>query len=384
MDDELAPLGWDKKFRKEAPFLLGILSLGVFLSFDDSWHVNHSEPFVRAAMFVWLLAIILYCIFGVVRHADQLAEILGEPLGTLILTISVTIIEVSLISAVMFEGVSDPTLARDTMFAVVMIMMNGMVGLALLAGGIRHIQQEYNLEGARAYLAVLIPLAVISLILPDWTTTTAAGTMSLAQTIFFSIATVLLYGIFLALQTMRHRGFFLEPTLLAEQLEAEDAEVTPTPPVDRRRAVAWHVVMLFLTMVPIVGLAEYLAIIVEHGINELNIPTAIGGILIASLILAPESITALEAALANRLQRSINLCLGSALATLALTVPFVLIIGLVTGTEIKLGLENENAVLLMLTILVSMLTFGGGRTNMLQGAVHLLLFMSFLLLIFSP
>jgi Ca2+:H+ antiporter len=240
------------------------------------------------------------------------------------------------------------------------------------------------LEGARAYLAVLIPLAVVSLILPDWTTTTAAGTMSLAQTIFFSVATVLLYGIFLALQTMRHRGFFLEPTLLAEQLEAEDAEVTPTPPVDRRRAVSWHAVMLFLTMVPIVGLAEYLAIIVEHGINELNIPTAIGGILIASLILAPESITALEAALANRLQRSINLCLGSALATLALTVPFVLIIGLVTGTDIKLGLDNENAVLLMLTILVSMLTFGGGRTNMLQGAVHILLFLSFILLIFSP
>ena len=142
--------------------------------------------------------------------------------------------------------------------------------------------------------------------------------------------------------------------------------------------------MLFLTMVPIVGLAEYLAVIVEHGLNELNIPTAMGGILIASLILAPESITALEAALANRLQRSINLCLGSALATLALTVPFVLMIGLLTGTEIKLGLDNENAVLLMLTILVSMLTFGGGRTNMLQGAVHILLFMSFILLIFSP
>jgi Ca2+:H+ antiporter len=142
--------------------------------------------------------------------------------------------------------------------------------------------------------------------------------------------------------------------------------------------------MLFLTMVPIVGLADYLAVIVEHGLNELNIPTAIGGILIAGLILAPESITALEAALANRLQRSINLCLGSALATLALTVPFVLMIGLVTGTEIKLGLDHENGVLLMLTILVSMLTFGGGRTNMLQGAVHILLFMSFILLIFSP
>jgi Ca2+:H+ antiporter len=142
--------------------------------------------------------------------------------------------------------------------------------------------------------------------------------------------------------------------------------------------------MLFLTMVPIIGLSKYLAVIVEQGISELNVPTAFGGILIAVLILAPESIAALEAALANRLQRSINLCLGSALATLALTVPFVLTIGLVTGHTINLGLSGDNAILLMLTILVSMLTFGGGRTNMLQGAVHLLLFLSFLLLIFSP
>lgn len=384
MDEELATVGWDKRIRNETPFLFGILSLVVFLSFGDSWHVSHSLELVRAGMFVWLLAVILYSIFGVVRHADRLAEILGEPLGTLILTISVTVIEVSLISAVMFEGVSNPTLARDTMFAVVMIMMNGMVGLALLAGGIRHVQQEYNLDGARAYLAVLIPLAVIALILPNRTISTAAGTMSVAQTVFFSAATLLLYGIFLALQTMRHRGFFLEPSMVDAELEKEAPEIAPRPPEKRGHTVAWHATMLFLTMVPIVGLAEYLAVIVEHGITDLSIPVAIGGVLIACLILAPESIAALEAALANKLQRSINLCLGSALSTLALTVPFVLIIGLVTGNTIKLGLDGDDAVLLALTILVSMLTFGGGRTNMLQGAVHVLLFMSFVLLIFSP
>jgi Ca2+:H+ antiporter len=181
---------------------------------------------------------------------------------------------------------------------------------------------------------------------------------------------------------MRHRGFFLEPSMVAVELEPQDPEITQ--PANRGRAIAAHALMLFLTMVPIVGLAEYLAVIVEQGIRDLNIPTAIGGVLIACLILAPESIAAFEAALANRLQRSINLCLGSALSTLALTVPFVLIIGLVTGHTIKLGLDGDNAVLLILTILVSMLTFGGGRTNMLQGAVHLLLFMSFVLLIFSP
>jgi Ca2+:H+ antiporter len=206
--------------------------------------------------------------------------------------------------------------------------------------------------------------------------------MSIAQTIFFSVATILLYGIFLGLQTMRHRGFFLEPSMVAVELEPQDPEITQ--PANRGRAIAGHALMLFLTMVPIVGLAEYLAVIVEQGIRDLNIPTAIGGVLIACLILAPESIAAFEAALANRLQRSINLCLGSALSTLALTVPSVLIIGLVTGHTIKLGLNGDNAILLILTILVSMLTFGGGRTNMLQGAVHFLLFMSFVLLIFSP
>jgi len=382
MDDDLVPLGWDKRIRNETPFLLGALTLALFLLFGESWLADRTQILPRAGMLVWLLAVILYCIFGVVRHADRLAEMLGEPIGTLILTISVIIIEVSLIAAIMFEGSSNPTLARDTMFSVVMIMMNGMVGLALLAGGIRHVQQEYNLEGARAYLAVLIPLAVISLILPDRTTTTAAGTMSIAQTIFFSVATILLYGIFLGLQTMRHRGFFLEPSMVAVELEPQDPELAQ--PANRRRVIAGHALMLFLTMVPIVGLAEYLAVIVEQGIRDLNIPTAIGGVLIACLILAPESIAAFEAALANRLQRSINLCLGSALSTLALTVPFVLIIGLVTGHTIKLGLNGDNAILLILTILVSMLTFGGGRTNMLQGAVHFLLFMSFVLLIFSP
>ena len=382
MDDDLVPLGWDKRIRNETPFLVGALTLGLFLAFGDSWLADRTQLLPRAGMLVWLLGVILYCIFGVVRHADRLAEILGEPIGTLILTISVTVIEVSLISAVMFEGQSNPTLARDTMFAVVMIMMNGMVGLALLAGGFRHVQQEYNLEGARAYLAVLIPLAVLSLILPDWTISTAAGTMSIAQTIFFSVATISLYGVFLGLQTMRHRGFFLEPSMVAVELEPEDPE--SKPPAKRGPVILGHSVMLFLTMVPIVGLAEYLAVIVEQGIRDLNIPTAIGGVLIACLILAPESIAALEAAMANRLQRSINLCLGSVLSTLALTVPFVLIIGLVTGHTIKLGLDGDNAVLLILTILVSMLTFGGGRTNMLQGAVHILLFLSFVLLIFSP
>jgi Ca2+:H+ antiporter len=240
-----------------------------------------------------------------------------------------------------------------------------------------HVQQEYNLEGARAYLAVLLPLSTIALILPRATASTATeGALNAWQASLFSIATLVLYGIFLALQTMRHRGFF----------ELQNDNGCDTEPSDGAPSgsVARHALLLLLSMLPIVGLAEYLAVMVEQGIHTFDIPTSVGGTLIAALILAPESITALRAAMANKLQRSINLCLGSALSTVALTVPVVLMISLATGQGITLGLDNENIILLVLTLTVSMLTFSGARTNVLQGAVHLLLFFTYAVLIFNP
>lgn len=368
----------DARLRSETPVIVGVLTLGLFLVYGHAWLADPTQLIQRAVLFVWLLATITGCIFGVVRHADALAELLGEPLGTLILTGSVITIEVSLIAAVMFEGATDPTLARDTMFAVIMIMMNGMVGLCLLSGGLLHVQQEYNLEGARAYLAVLIPLSAIALILPRSRSSAVEGSLSYWQATLFSIATLVLYAIFVALQTMRHRGFFALPEMA--EGAADEADEAPAA----HGSVARHAVLLILTMLPVVGLAEYLAVMVEQGIHTFHMPTALGGALIAALILAPEGITALKAALANKLQRSINLCLGSALSTVALTVPTVLIIGLATHQSITLGLGDENIILLMLTLMVSMLTFSGARTNVLHGAVHLLLFFSFIVLIFDP
>jgi Ca2+:H+ antiporter len=245
------------------------------------------------------------------------------------------------------------------------------------------VQQEYNLEGARAYLAVLIPLSAIALILPNRTLSTALeGTLNFWQAMLFSAATIVLYAIFLALQTMRHRGFF-QP-LPSAKADVAGTHEEPSVAIGQRHSVTTHAVLLLLTMVPVVGLAEYLAVMVEQGIHTLEVPTSVGGTLIAVLILAPESITALKAALANKLQRSINLCLGSALSTVALTVPLVLIIGLATGQSVTLGLEDENILLLVLTLMVSMLTFSGARTNVLHGAVHLLLFFTYLVLIFNP
>lgn len=372
---------WERLIRRETPLVVGTATLLLFFLFGHAWLADPAQMAERGILFVWLLATIALCIFGAVRHADALAELLGEPLGTLILTLAVILIEISLIAAVMIEGVTDPTLARDTMFAVIMIMMNGMVGLCLLSGGLRHVQQEYNLEGARAYLAVLIPLSAIALILPNRTVSTSLeGTLNFWQAMLFSIATLVLYAIFLGLQTMRHRGFFQAPDN-GGTCESTDTNLDAD---GRRQGIATHAVLLLLTMVPVVGLAEYLAVMIEQGIHTFDVPTSVGGTLIAALILAPESITAMKAAQGNKLQRSINLCLGSALSTVALTVPLVLMIGLATGQPVTLGLEDENIMLLALTLMVSMLTFGGARTNVLHGAVHLLLFFTYVVLIFNP
>jgi Ca2+:H+ antiporter len=384
MQYSISRASWDEHLRSVAPCAIGAATLLLFIAYGKAWLSDPTQLVERGILFVWLLITIAVCIFGVVRHADALAERLGEPLGTLILTVSVIAIEVSLIAAVMIEGATDPTLARDTMFSVIMIMMNGMVGLCLLSGGLLHVQQEYNLEGARAYLAVLVPLSTIALILPRSTASAAAeGALSYWQAILFSLATLVLYGIFLALQTMRHRGFFELPESGTNGVD-DIAHELERPAHAGGHSVAGHAVLLVLTMLPIIGLAEYLAVMVEQGIHTFQMPTALGGALIALLILAPEGITALRAALANRLQRSINLCLGSALSTVALTVPLVLMIGLATHQSITLGLADDNIIMLLLTLMVSMLTFSGARTNVLQGAVHLLLFFSYVVLIFNP
>jgi len=337
-------------------------------------------PLLAGLLFAWLLGIIFWSAFGVVHEAEELAEILGEPFGTLVLTLSIVIIEVALISAVMLSSKAVPTLGRDTMFAVLMIVLNGVVGLGLLVGGLRHHQQSFNLQGASAYLAVTIPLAVIALVLPNFTTSSSGGTLSATQAILFSLLTMALYGIFLWLQTGRHKGFF-QP---ADVASGESQDASPLPHSGPPSSLTRHVVLLLANILPIVILSKSLAKLLDAGIEALAAPTALGGIIIAMIVFTPEGISALRAVAANQLTRAINLCLGAAASTLGLTVPAVLLIGLVSGQPVVLGLSTANMVLLATTLVLNGITFSGGRTTMLEGAVHLSLFSVFLILVFSP
>lgn len=366
--------------RAELPFIVGSITLALFYFAGDDWLKGLDDPIMAAAYFLWLFVAMLWAAFGVVRHADALAEQLGEPYGTLILTLAVIGIEVSLISAVMLAGEASPTLARDTMHAVLMIVLNGLVGAALLIGGIYHREQDYNLQGARSFIAVLMPLAVISLILPKFTVSTAAPTFSPLQEAFLVAMAALLYGVFLAVQTVSHSDYFQEPNANAEikKLEAKHQGRGPT------RSLTYHTVLLFLTLLPIVLLSKKFATLVDFGIVSTGAPIALGGVVIALLVLTPEGLAALRAARANHLQRSVNLLLGAALSTIGLTVPAAISISFVIGQPIILGLDDASSVLLLLTLIMSALTFGGVRTGVLQGAVHLVLFLAYLMLIFAP
>ncbi len=334
-------------------------------------------PAFLVLCFAWLFAVILWSAFGVVEVADGLAERVGEPLGTLVLTLSIVVIEVALVASVM-SGASDPTLGRDTMFAVLMLVLNGVVGLGLLIGGFRYREQEYNLQGASAFLAVILPLTVVTLVLPNFTRSTPGGTLSTGQAVAFSAFTLALYGCFLVLQTGRHQGFFRLP----EGVEGSSHDAMAHAPAFG--SVWLQVAVLVASVVPIVLLAKQLAHILEIGIEAVQAPPALGGLMVAVIVFTPEGIAALRAVSVNRLQRAVNLCLGAAASTIGLTVPAVLAIGLLTGQPVELGLAPANMVLLALTLVLSTLTFSGARTTMLEGAMHLMVFLVYLTLIFFP
>jgi Ca2+:H+ antiporter len=368
------PLG--HAIRAEFPLLIGLGTAAIFLAVGSDLNEITTHVLPLLGVFVWLFAVILWSAMCVVRHADCLAIKLGEPYGTLILTLSAISIEVVMISTAMLHGANNPTLGRDAIFAVIMIALNGLVGLSLVLGGLRYREQHYNIQGVNAYLNVIMALAVLGLVLPNFTTSTSGPTFSTEQGIFFAAVSLLLYAIFLLIQTLRHRGYFLD---LQETATKHSPHHLP-----RVRSIGFHALMLLLYLVTVILLAEKFAVPLDNSIETFDMPQAFGGAIIAALVLSPEGLGGITASLHNQLQRSINILFGSVLATIGLTIPAVLMIGLLTKRPVALGLQGGNLPLLVLTLAVSVVTFTSRKTNVLQGCIHLLLFAVFVLLIFAP
>ncbi|HMH19106.1 MAG TPA: hypothetical protein VK572_13265 [Burkholderiales bacterium] len=363
--------------RGEWALVVNFATTVLFLFFGAGWLAALSHPVWFSVVSLWLFLAMMLSAFAVVRHAEALAAKLGEPFGTLILTLAVTGIEVMMITAIMYAGKGHSALARDAMMAVVMIVLNGMLGLSLMLGGLRHHEQAYNLQGANAFLAVILPLAVLGLVLPRFTMSSPGPTLSPLQAGFLVVMSLVLYAVFLGIQTSRHRDYFVTPKARGAGRKEGYA------PGQELQSVPYHAALLVIYVLPLVVLSKQIAVPINHTIQVLHAPAALGGFLVSVLILSPESLGAVRAALSNELQRSVNILLGSVLASIGLTIPAVLVIGMVTDQTIVLGLDAIDSTLLVLTLVLSMLTFAAERTNVLLGAVHLLLFFAYLMFMFE-
>jgi Ca2+:H+ antiporter len=328
----------------------------------------------NAVLLAFVGAALAGAVFAAVHHAEVVAHRVGEPFGTLVLAIAVTVIEVALIVSVMLTaGPEKAGLARDTVFAAVMIVCNGIVGVCLLAGGIRHREQDFQIRGASAALAVLASLSVLTLVMPNFTS--AEGpVLTPSQLAFAGVSSLVLYGVFVFVQTVRHRDYFL--------IDASDENVHAEPPSARIAMLSAG--LLVVCLVAVVLLAKLLSPAVETAVADAGLPKAVVGIVIAALVLLPEGLAAVRAARADRLQTSLNLALGSALASIGLTIPTVAVVFLYIGQPLQLGIDGKEMVLLFLTLVVGTLTLGTGRTTILQGAVHLSLFAAWLFLSIAP
>ncbi|MGG5508055.1 MULTISPECIES: calcium:proton antiporter [unclassified Myroides] len=343
-------------------------------------------------VFLVLLFTIIGAAFGVVKEADELAHKLGEPYGTLILTLSIVSIEVILIAAVMLGPGENPTIGKDSIFSVMMIIMNLVIGLCILLGGVKFGEQEYNAQGTLSYMGMIIMLGGIGLLLPNFIQGAGGGQFTTTQAVVLAGLVLVLYGFFLLLQMKRYKHLYIQPqvgymeirfdqrTKTAQKEDQTDARETA---VDKREILVRTLILLGM-IVPIVLLSHNMAVVVDYGIKAANLPPLLGGVLIAIIVFTPESMTAVKAALNNEFQRAINLCHGAFVSTVGLTIPAVLIVGLITGKMVLFGMNPTEIILFVITLLLSLLTFMGKRTTPIMGMMHLVLFAVFMLLIFNP
>jgi Ca2+:H+ antiporter len=373
-----ASILWDDHMSKHGPmprssWIFPTLAVLLFAAVTATGY--NFAPSAGGLVFAAGLLVILFgTVFAAVHHAEVIAEQIGEPFGTLLLTLAVTIIEVALIATIMLGATAVPTLARDTVFAVVMIVCNGLAGICILLGGLRYREQDFQVSGANLYLSMLTVLATITLVLPNYTLTTPGPFYSAAQLGFVSVVTIILYGVFLYTQTIRHRDYFVS---------GGDSAADHAGPASGT-GLSLSVGLLLISLLAVVLLAKKFSLVVDATAALIGAPPAFAGILVALLILLPEGVAAVGAARKNDLQKSINLALGSSLATIGLTIPAVAVAAYALDKTLILGLGDRDIVLLLLTFLLSMLTFGTGRTNILFGLLHLVVFAVFVFLVFVP
>ncbi len=329
-------------------------------------------PFTAVLAVVQTL-LLVGCSFACVHHAEAIADRIGQPFGTLVLTLSVTVIEVSVLVSMMLNGENNPTLAREAVLSTVMFVCTGIVGACLLLGSLRHREQEVRQQGVNGYLSVIIAISVLCLLLPEATAAGQRGGSNQFQIGFIMAGTVLLYGAFLFMQTVRHRDDFL----------VDDTEIREDP---REKRMGVHIPLLLAGLVGVVALSSGVAAGVEEGLDRLGLrdPDAVVGAAVVALLLLPETITAIRAARRNELQRSVNTALGSALATIGLTMPAMFVVSQLVGRPIALGLDPEDRIQLLLVLVLSIVSFGTGRTNLLNGFVHLVLFAIYVMTLFVP
>lgn len=337
----------------------------------------HAGVVNTAVLGLIAIGLVVSTVFIALHHAEAIAHRVGQPYGTLILTFAVTSLEVSIIVSMMLNGENNPTLARESVFSTVMIICGGVVGVCLTLGAWRHSVQDIKRQGTNAFLAVLIALTILTMVLPNYTLSGTAGAFSTVQLAFVSLVSVALYASFVHAQTVDPRGDFISDSAL----EIEERR-HPASSVSLRT----HFVFLFIGLAGIILLTEQIAVGVEEGLRYYQIAQsdAIVGAMIALVVLMPEAMAAVRAALANDLQRGLNIALGSACATIGLTIPAVALASLITGRSLTLGLSTGDTVLLALALLISMVSFGTGRTTVLTGFTHLAVFLAYVLLIFSP
>lgn len=353
-------------------WLLPVIGLVFFggasgLGFGDDF----ASSGIGIAIATLLAPLLIAAVFSAVYHAEDVAHLTGEPIGTLVLTLAVTIIELALIVSLMATGKASPTLVRDTVFAVIMIITTGLVGLCILVGGMRYREQSFDVTSAKIYLAVLIVLASLTLILPNYTNTAPGPVYSGSQLAFVSIATIALYLVFLYTQTVLHRDYFT-------------GERTPAAATPAAGKLLTAIAYLCLALVAVVLLAKMFAVVVTRGVEAVGAPVGVTGVIVALLVLTPEGISAVNAAKRDDLQKSLNLALGSSLATIGLTIPAMAAANAVLNKPLILGLEPRDVVLVVMTLATSILTFGTGRTNVLFGFLHLVIFGMFLFVVFVP